>query len=165
MPHVYVHSKKNGLPDGLQGLNQSEKSYVLHFIFVGASLTVKNEQLEAFKGKHVKHSRTPQVLVLVLDPPEDESYGSVWKRLVLQLDCKSIVLTHFVSQEEYLELQVEDVQKLFNKCTTLRESAIQLSGYLQQKEMLWAQINASKRVTTAKELVSAPFSFLSLLFF
>ncbi len=59
-------------------------------------------------------------------------------------------------------MHADGARKLFQKSTTLRDSAKQLSVYLQQKEMLWAQINASKRITTAKELVGNIAAIISL---
>ena len=167
---VFVHNGSS-LPPSLAAVNQGNFPFVMHVLFPNSDAVLDKAQLSSFKSLHASSGMKPQLLLIVLEVPDSDSvastdddssdsrisslfYADAWNLLSVQLECKTMVLSQFVSPADYSELHAKVAFDLSAKMTILRDNAKQLSIYLQQKEMLWAQINASKRITTAKELVS-----------
>ncbi len=157
---VFVHSEKQTLPVGLSPLDLADTDRVLHIVFPSADARLDDTQLKSFTRIHerLEFRAHPQLLLVVLDAPLGEDaeayYVRAWKTLSVQLDCKSLVLSQFMSLKDYAVFQRDQIKLLLDKRERLKKNAEKLSMHLKQKEMLWAQINASKRITTAKELVS-----------
>ena len=129
---------------------------LLHVLFTDDAAVIDSAQLSSFQAEHRKAaSTTIQIGLIVFDKQPEKSFNSMWKSIAEQLQCSQLMLTQCLSRDDFQAIVPKAVELLIAKYKLLKLEATKLTTGLEQKELLWAQMNASKKVTKAKELVNA----------
>ena len=154
---VHVHVTREGPGFKLRIPDRLVPDTLLHVLFIdGDDCVIQQAQLKLFAEHHTHASHTtPQLCLIVLKNNSDQTFWQLWaSKIREQLVCSNLMLTQCLSQAEYDNWGKPQLDVLEAKFMQLKSSAIALSAGLQQKELIWAQTNASKKITKGKELVN-----------